>query len=916
MKKRFLLAIALAACLSAAALAACTEPGGDPGTGGTGGTGGADGPVQSSTYTVTFDTNGGSSVASVEVENTGRIDLDDYGTTADGMYFYGWYLDEALTQRAPTQFTPTGDVTLYAAWGTRGQYTLTFDSCGGSSVAPLTFTAGAYLSAPADPSRDGYVFAGWYREADCVHEFVFAGNTMPAQDTTVYAKWTPLATLSFEMNGGDPIQSITGEAGTPVSQPADPEREGYVFDGWYQDAAFTTPYTFGTLPEASVTVYAKWHAALSVEATLHINFGELSETQTVTLQEGTALEDLGAEAAFEAAVNEAQEYTYLFGGWTFDAAGEQPAETVPAQESLTLYAQWHLSAKYCTVTFLNGENELPLIVEKTDGLTDEQKASVSAFYGSAVDAFVTEGGTAYTLNSTFVSNVRLTPAETGESFTFERSTASLGYVLTGYTGTETDVTVPALCSGLPVVAIGEGAFAGSAVTSLTLPDSIVSIGEGAFAGCTSLTGIAGGKYVSEIALGAFDGCTALEYVTEDGACYLNETCGVLIGVTAEAGTTQNDLLTFTVPARTTALAAGAFEGNTALEAVRFADGCSVTVLPASVFAGCTALTSVDCTAIPLTQVGESAFAGCTALTGVQLPASATLIGALAFENCSSLEELALSATHIGARAFAGSGLVTVDWNALRITSVPEGAFEGCTTLKDITLPETLTDIEASAFEGCTSLEKVTINASAGARIRTIGERAFYGCTQLRTVILFAAVTEEGPAAIAEDAFAGCADDLVIFVADGAPAYNRASKWYLEEEDRMLTFEEVYSADYSYDIRTAEAILPSLNVGAGSFLVAADASLASADVLSLLLGFGVTASDNSTPSEEIVISVEGVVRLTGGTDAAGSPAAEKTPLEETDGAYDLSEAGRYRVQVRAEDRFGNYSFDFVEIIVFD
>ena len=188
--------------------------------------------------------------------------------------------------------------------------------------------------------------------------------------------------------------------------------------------------------------------------------------------------------------------------------------------------------------------------------------------------------------------MRLTPAETGESFTFERSTASLGYVLTGYTGTETDVTVPALCSGLPVVAIGEEAFAGSAVTSLTLPDSIVSIGEGAFAGCTSLTGIAGGKYVSEIALGAFEGCTALEYTAEEGALYLNGTCGVLLGVTADAGTTVNGLVTFTVPARTTAIAAGALQGNSRLQAVRFADGCSVTALPASAFAGCTTLKDI------------------------------------------------------------------------------------------------------------------------------------------------------------------------------------------------------------------------------------------------------------------------------------------------------------------------------------
>ena len=912
MKKRYLLAIALAACLSAAAFTACEK-----GTSEEGGTGGTESPDQSYTYTVTFNSNGGSAVASVDVANNGQIDLDDYGTAADGMYFYGWYLDEALTQRAPTQFTPTGDVTLYAAWGTREQYTLTFDSCGGSEVAAQAYYAGDYLSAPEDPTRADHIFAGWYREADYAHEFIFAGNTMPAQDLTVYAKWTPLYTLTFEMNGGDPVEAVTGVAGTPVAQPVEPEREGYIFDGWYADAALTTPYTFGVLPEADVTVYAKWHEARDVSATLNINFGALTETQTVTLQEGAVIAGLDAEEIFETAVNGASEYDYLFDGWTLDAAGELPAETVPAQESLVLYAQWRLAAKYCTVTFVDGEEVLPLIVEKTNGLSEAQKASVSAFYGEDVTAFVSEGGTAYTLDSTFVSNVRLTPAEGEETFTFARSNFARGYLLTQYTGTETDVTVPAVYNGLPVVGIGEGAFAdNTALTSVALPDSVLSVGAGAFAGCTALGSVTGGRYVAEIDLGAFEGCTALEYTAEEGALYLNGTCGVLLGVTADAGTTVGGVLTFTVPARTTAIAAGALQGNSRLQAVRFADGCSVTALPASAFAGCPALRSVDCTAIALTQVGESAFAGCTALTGVQLPDSATVIGASAFEGCTSLEALNVSATVIGARAFAGSGLVSVDWNALRITAVPEGAFAGCTALTGITLPETLTAIEASAFEGCTSLEKVTINASAGARIRSVGDRAFYGCSELRTVILFAQMTGGEPAAIAEDAFAGCADDLVIFVADGAPVYDRTSEWYLEDEDRMFTFEEVYRARYAYDFRTAEAVLPSVNVGAGSFLVAADEALASADVLELLVGFGVTASDDSTPSEEISLTVAEVVRLTAGTDAAGSPAAQETPLEAVEGRYDLSEAGRYRVQVRAEDRFGNYSFDFVEIIVFD
>ena len=156
-----------------------------------------------------------------------------------GYTFAGWYLDE-------NEFnfdTPvTKDLTLTAKW-TANQYTITFDTDGGSAIAPITQDYGTDITAPANPTKNGYTFAGW---TPAIPE------TMPAENLTVTAQWRiNQYTITFDTDGGSAIAPITQGYGTAITAPADPTKNGYTFVGW-------NPEIPATMPAEDLTVTAQW----------------------------------------------------------------------------------------------------------------------------------------------------------------------------------------------------------------------------------------------------------------------------------------------------------------------------------------------------------------------------------------------------------------------------------------------------------------------------------------------------------------------------------------------------------------------------------------------------------------------------------------------------------------------------------
>ena len=140
-----------------------------------------------STYTVTFETNGGSYCSPVAVQAGSYISYLP-SPTKSSCSFEGWYTDSACT--TPYNLSPmNSNITLYARWSEAETYvTITFDSNGGSYVSPQTIRKGSYASAPSC-YRSGSMFTGWYTSS--------SGTGTPYDfsqkiefDTTLYAGWT------------------------------------------------------------------------------------------------------------------------------------------------------------------------------------------------------------------------------------------------------------------------------------------------------------------------------------------------------------------------------------------------------------------------------------------------------------------------------------------------------------------------------------------------------------------------------------------------------------------------------------------------------------------------------------------------------------------------------------------------------
>ena len=185
-------------------------------------------------YTITFDTNGGSEIAPITQDYGTKITAPD-NPTRKGYTFKGW--DKEIPETMPAD-----NITVKAQWEIN-QYTITFDTNGGSEIAPITQDYGTEITAPDNPTRKGYTFKGWDKEIP---------KTMPAENITVKAQWEiNQYTITFDTNGGSEIAPITQDYGTEITAPADPTRKGYTFKGWDKEIP-------ETMPAENITITARW----------------------------------------------------------------------------------------------------------------------------------------------------------------------------------------------------------------------------------------------------------------------------------------------------------------------------------------------------------------------------------------------------------------------------------------------------------------------------------------------------------------------------------------------------------------------------------------------------------------------------------------------------------------------------------
>jgi uncharacterized repeat protein (TIGR02543 family)/gliding motility-associated-like protein len=140
------------------------------------------------------------------------------------------------------------------------KFKVMFNSTGGSTIDDLDLAYNSLVTVPAAPTRTGYTFVGWYKEAALSNPWNF-GTDVITKATTLYAKWTAINyTVSFQSNGGSGVASYQAAYDSYISAPATPVRPGFFFAGWYKEPALINPWNFSNdIIHGNLTLHAKWN---------------------------------------------------------------------------------------------------------------------------------------------------------------------------------------------------------------------------------------------------------------------------------------------------------------------------------------------------------------------------------------------------------------------------------------------------------------------------------------------------------------------------------------------------------------------------------------------------------------------------------------------------------------------------------
>ena len=271
-------------------------------------------------FIIKFNTDGAGAIESQVVEKGNKVEKPS-DPVKDGYIFKGWFLNDSLydfetvvdsnmelkanyekvkeekpttstnKDKTPAKEEVKEEVKEEPKEETKPQepvlkqYTVTFNSNGGSGVDSQTITEGNKVQKPNDPTRAGHTFAGWTLNGNN-YDFSKAVTS----DITLIAKWTEIIknnyTVTFNSNGGSSIGSQTVTEGNKVQRPSDPTKTGHRFAGWTLNGS---AYDFNSAVTGNITLVANWtQKSYSVTATAADQTSPFSRVLSV-YEEGTKI---------------------------------------------------------------------------------------------------------------------------------------------------------------------------------------------------------------------------------------------------------------------------------------------------------------------------------------------------------------------------------------------------------------------------------------------------------------------------------------------------------------------------------------------------------------------------------------------------------------------------------------------------
>ena len=334
---------------------------------------------------VEFNTKGGGSIPQQEVLR-GQKAQDPGAPVQDGYEFEGWYVSGNPNPKWDFSDSVTDNLKLEAHWNK--VYQVTLQTYGGT-IAPgmeiKSYTGGTSLTLPGagDITRGGYTFAGWYEDSGFSGSPVTEISSTDTGDKTLYAKWSANTYIvKLETNGGKiadgkDVTDYTCGTGAALPGGGGITREGYTFEGWYEDSGFSgSPVTeISSTDTGDKTFYAKWkqntvpvtptqteHNDANHDNTNHDNSGDTKESSGTAPVSYPALtfdtcggSSIKAVRAWKGHIINLSGYRptregYEFRGWYADRNLTQPITEIRLDGNRTVYAGW------IKQTELTGEN--------------------------------------------------------------------------------------------------------------------------------------------------------------------------------------------------------------------------------------------------------------------------------------------------------------------------------------------------------------------------------------------------------------------------------------------------------------------------------------------------------------------------------------------------------------------------------
>ena len=699
-----------------------------------------------STYTVSFETDGGNSIPAVTVSCDSIITMPS-DPVKEGYTFAGWFLDnDTFLESADTiiEAPLAGNITIYAKWLLNN---LIFDANGGNcDIKSIYVAIGNSINLPENTLyRDCYIFKGWSLLTG--GEVAYQDNSSYTMESdaviTLYAVWEFALLFEVAENKITITGLKEGYSTNTLTIPSEINVEGSLLDvvgidnDAFKDKTFLNVVSF---PNSIIYVGANILTGCSNLTEITVPFMSNYIPNTNSYLE------------------------YYFGG-------------------IDCYSNITIPTELKTINFSNEP------VALAENIFSHCKYLTNVIIPDSVNNIG--------INA-FFNCISLT------NITIPSAVLNIGSYAFDNCPELANVTIP---NG--VIGIGTSAFSGcKRFTDITIPDSVTRIGSSAFSNCINLAVITIPNSVTKIGSSAFRNCINLTAITipssvtklEDG---IFDLCKSLMSITLEAITppSLNDLYYTTlnyvkiyVPAASVSSYKAAtgwcdyankIFSKTVIDEDEFAieEGVllqylgsetdimipsGITGIDDYAFYGNKRISSVIISDTVL-SIGISAFEGCSGLIGIIIPDSVTFIDSSVFYGCTNLEDITVSednsyyksidgvlfdkagttlmqyaiansrnsytipetVIYINDRAFQGCSNVSSIIITNGVLSIGKYVFSDCICLTDITIADSVTSIDDYAFSGCICLTDLVIPDS----VTSIGDYAFRKCTGLTSIVI-------------------------------------------------------------------------------------------------------------------------------------------------------------------------------------